>query len=100
MEGPDPVVTLALCIRRFVRVGAREPILRHVEPTQAVGQIGCVPRLTKTFETLTTEALGVGHASTSAEYVDSKILKGCKIIVFNLSVSFEKLAARGGQPDW
>jgi hypothetical protein len=56
--------------------------------------------LTKTFETLTTEALGVGHASTSAEYVDSKILKGGKIIVFNLSVSFEKLAARGGQPDW
>jgi hypothetical protein len=59
MEGFDPAVTLALCIRRFVRVGAREPVLRHVKPTKAVGQIGCFPRSTETFETLTAEALGV-----------------------------------------
>jgi hypothetical protein len=59
MEGPDPVVTLALCIRRFVRVGAREPVLRHVKPTKAVGQTGSLARLTKTLETLTAEVLGV-----------------------------------------
>jgi hypothetical protein len=59
VEGFDPVVIWALCIRLLVRVGAREPVLRHVEPAKAVGQTGCLPRLTKTFETLTAEALGV-----------------------------------------
>jgi hypothetical protein len=93
MEGFDSVVIPALCTRsrRFlVRVGAREPILRHVKPTQAVGQTGRLARLAKTFETVTPEALGVGHASTSAEQADSKMLKGGKMIVFNLSVSFQK----------
>ena len=62
MEGPDPVVIPALGIRTLrllVRVGAREPVLRHGKPTKAVGQMGCLPRETQTFETLTAEALGV-----------------------------------------
>jgi hypothetical protein len=60
MEGFDPVVILALRTRRLlVRIGAREPVLHHVKPTKTVRQIGCLPRSTKTFETLTAEALGV-----------------------------------------
>jgi hypothetical protein len=63
MERPDPgVIVLALYslgLRSLLRVSAREPVLRQIEPTQAIWQTGCPSRQPKTFETLVTEAFGV-----------------------------------------